>query len=225
MFDVTAEWKSAFPGAHAGVLVIRDAANPVHHPALEEQKAELEERLRRQFSGQDRSALVSHPILKVYNEYYRRFKKTYHVQLQLESVIWRGKAIPSVASLVEAMFMAEMKNMLLTAGHDLDILQLPLRLGVSKGTESYTLMRGEEQILKPGDMMISDGLGIISNIIYGPDRRTQVTSETRNVVFTVYAPAGIDKQTILGHLQDIQEYLRVIAPQSRTEILKVFDAE
>jgi DNA/RNA-binding domain of Phe-tRNA-synthetase-like protein len=68
-------------------------------------------------------------------------------------------------------------------------------------------------------------LGIISNIIYGPDRRTQIASETRNVVFTVYAPAGIDKQTILGHLQDIQEYLRVIAPQSQSEMLEVYGAE
>lgn len=222
LFEVTSAWKSAFPGAHAGVLVMRDAANPAHHPALEEKKAELEERLRRQFSGQDRSALTGHPILKIYNEYYRHFKKTYHVQLQLESVVWKGKAIPSVASLVEAMFMAEMKNMLLTAGHDLDILQLPLSLDVSKGTESYTQMRGEEQILKAGDMMISDRLGIISNIIYGPDRRTQITSETRNVVFTVYAPDGIDEQTINAHLKDIRESVKLTAPRSQTEMLEVF---
>lgn len=225
MFEVNTEWKSAFPGAHAGVLVMRGAANPAHHPALEEQKAELEERLRRQFSGQDRSALVSHPVLKVYNEYYRRFKKTYHVQLQLESVIWKGKAIPSVASLVEVMFMAEMKNMLLTAGHDLDVLQLPLRLSVSKGTESYTLMRSEEQIVKAGDMMISDGLGIVSNIIYGPDRRTQITAGTRNVVFTVYAPSGIDERIVSDHLRDIQEYVMVIAPQAQVGLLKVYGGD
>ena len=169
MFEVTSAWKSAFPGAHVGVLVMRNVSNPTHHAELEKQKSELEEHLRSQFAGQDRAAIASHPVLQSYNEYYRRFKKSYHVQLQLESIAWKGRSIPSVSALVEAMFMAEMKNMLLTAGHDLDVLQLPLTLDVSKGTESYKLMRGGEQVLKADDMMISDKVGIISNIIYGPD--------------------------------------------------------
>jgi DNA/RNA-binding domain of Phe-tRNA-synthetase-like protein len=160
--------------------------------------------------------------LQVYGEYYKRFKKTYHVQLQLESIVLKGKSIPTVASLVECMFMAEMKNMLLTAGHDLDKLQLPLTLDVTQGTESYTVMRGENQVVKAGDMMISDGLGIISNIIYGPDGRTQITESTRNVVFTVYVPAGIDEQTIMRHLQDMRDYVMVIAPDAQVELLHVY---
>jgi len=222
MFEVTSAWKSTFPEAHAGVLVMRDVINPAHHPELEKHKTELEEQLRSQFSGQDRAAMSSLPILQAYNTYYRRFKKTYHVQLQLESIAWKGRSIPSVSALVEAMFMAEMKNMLLTAGHDLDILRLPLILDVSKGTESYTLLRGDEQVLKAGDMMISDRRGIISSIVYGPDQHTQITDGTRNVAFTVYAPPGIDGQTVTQHLQDIQEYVMVITPQARVELLKVY---
>ena len=222
MFEVTSAWKSAFPEAHAGVLVMRDVINPAHHPELEKHKTEIEAGLRSQFSGQDRAAMSNHPILQAYNSHYRRFKKTYHVQLQLESIAWKGKSIPSVSALVEAMFMAEMKNMLLTAGHDLDVLRLPLTLDVSNGTESYTLMRGNEQILKAGDMSISDRLGIVSSIVYGPDQRTQITDATRYVVFTVYAPAGINEQTVIQHLQDIREYVMIIAPQARVELLKVY---
>ncbi len=159
MFEVTTAWRSAFPGAHTGVLLMRGVSNPAQHPDLERWKGELEAELRAQYSGQDRVALSNHPVLRAYNDHYKRFKKSYHVQLQLESIAWKGKSIPSVSALVEAMFMAEMKNLLLTAGHDLDLVQLPLTLDVSKGTEGYTLMRGEEQILKPGDMMISDRVG------------------------------------------------------------------
>jgi DNA/RNA-binding domain of Phe-tRNA-synthetase-like protein len=225
MFEVTSAWKSAFPGAHVGVLAIKDVANPAHHAELEKLKAELESRLRDQFKGQDRTALSGHPVLQAYGEYYKRFKKTYHVQLQLESIVIKGKSIPSVASLVEAMFMAEVRNMLLTAGHDLDALQLPLTLDLSNGTESYTVMRGEEQILKPGDMFISDKLGIISDVIYGPDRRTQINAETHSVVFTVYAPTGIDEHAVLEHLQDIRDYVLLIAPQAQVELLQVFGGE
>ncbi len=222
MFEVTSAWKSTYPGAHAGVLVMRAVSNPAHDPALESQKAALEEGLRAQFSRQDRATIASHPILRAYGEYYRQFKKTYHIQLQIESIVLKGKSIPSVAALVEAMFMAEMRDLLLTAGHDLDALHLPLTLDISTGIEQYTLLRGEEQILKAGDMMISDQIGVISSIVYGPDQRTQITPETRNVLFTVYAPPGIDEHTVVGHLQTIQENVIVFAPQAQVELLKVY---
>ena len=222
IFSVTSAWKSAFPGAHAGVLVMQNVSNPAQHPELDKRKAELKEQLRAQFAGQDRTAIASHPVLRVYGEYYKRFKKTYHVQLQLESIVLKGKSIPSVASLVECMFIGEMKNFLLTAAHDLDKLGLPLTLDVTQRTETYTVMRGEEQTVKTGDMMISDQAGIISNIIYGPNQRTQITESTRNVVFTVYAPAGIDKGLITQHLSDMRDFVRVIAPQAEVELLAVF---
>ena len=222
MLEVTPAWRSAFPGAHAGILTMRNVSNPAHHAELEKQKAEVEAALRVQFAGRDRAAIASHPVLKIYGEYYKRFKKTYHVQLQLESIVLKGKSIPSVASLVECMFMAEVKNMLLTAGHDLDKLQLPLTLDVTQGTESYTVMRGENQIVKAGDMMISDRAGIISDIIYGPDQRTQITESTRSVIFTVYAPAGIDEGLIMQHLQDMRDYVLIITPQAEVEKLEIY---
>lgn len=221
MFEITSAWKSIFRDAHAGVLVMRDVTNPAQHPELEKRKGELEEQLRATFSGQDRAALSSHPILQAYNAYYKRFKKSYHVQLQLESIAWKGKSIPSVSALVETMFMAEMKNMLLTAGHDLDVLELPLTLDVSRGTETYTLMRGDEQVLKPDDMFISDQKGVISSIIYGPDQRTQITPATRHAVFTVYAPA-IDPSAVEKHLEELRDYVLIVSPQARVELLSIY---
>jgi hypothetical protein len=96
----------------------------------------------------------------------------------------------NVAALLEAMFMAELDDLLLTADHDLDALRLPLTLDVAQGTETYTLLRGDEQTLKAGDMFIRDAEGVIFSVLYGPDRRTPITPETKNVVFTVYAHAG-----------------------------------
>jgi len=201
---------------------MRAVTNPAHHATLESQKVALEEQLRAQFAGQDRTAIASHPVLRAYSEYYRQFKKTYHIQLQLESILLKGKSIPSVAALVESMFMAEMQDMLLTAGHDLDTLRLPLKLDVATGAERYILLRGEEQILKPGDMLISDQESVISSIIYGPDQRTQITPNTQNVIFTVYAPPGIDEQMVLEHLQHIKDNIMVFAPQAQVGHLKVY---
>ena len=224
IFQVSDTWKSTFPDAHAGVLIMRGAVNPAQHAELEKRKKALEAELRARFSGQDRSALEENPVLQAYATYYRQFKKTYHVQLQLESLLFKEKSIPSVAALVEAMFMAEMNNMLLTAGHDLDTVHLPLTLDVAQGTESFILMRGFPQTPKVGDMMITDGEGIISNIIYGPDQRTQIRSQTTNVIFTVYAPSGIPEQVIEKHLLDIKDNVLLVSPDAQVEMLKVFGA-
>ena len=222
IFEVTPAWKTTYPEALAGVLAMRGVSNPPHHPALETKKAALEEELRARYAGQDRATIASHPVLRAYDAYYRQFKKTYHIQLQLESIVLKGKSIPSVAALAEAMFMTEMRDLLLTAGHDLDTLHLPLTLDVATGAEQYILLRGDEQTLKPGDMMIRDQVGVISSIIYGPDQRTQITPSTRNVVFTAYAPPGIEEQTVAGHLQHIQQNVMVFAPQAQVELLRVY---
>jgi len=222
MFDVTDIWRTTYPDAHAGILVIRNVHNPSAHSELESRKKELETQLRTQYSGQARKGIEAIPAITAYNAYYKQFKKTYHVQAQLESILFKDRSIPSVAALVEAMFMAEIKNLLLTAGHDLDKLQLPVTLSIAKGDENYTLLRGQEQALKAGDMFMADQTGVISSIIYGPDQRTQITAATRNVLFAVYAPAGISPEAVQAHLQDIRDFVFIVSPDATVEKLQVF---
>ena len=104
--------------------------------------------------GQTRADLAALASIQAYTAYYKRFNKTYHVLLQLESVAFKGRSIPRVAALVEAMFMAELNNQLLTAGHDLDVLRLPVTVGIAAGNEQYTMLNGREQALANGDMFM-----------------------------------------------------------------------
>ncbi|MBI4670533.1 MAG: hypothetical protein HY741_02535 [Chloroflexi bacterium] len=224
MFQVSEALKVAYPDAHAGILVTAGVANPTHHPILESYKQLLQDQLRERFSAKDRNAIASLPQIRAYNAYYKTFKKTYHVQLQLESVVFKDKTLPSVAALVEAMFMAEIKNLLLTAGHDLDTVQLPITLDVATGEERYILLGGKEQVLKSGDMMMTDQTGVISSVLYGPDQRTQLKADTHNALFAVYAPPGIEAQRVRQHLEDIQQNVLCIAPEATVQMLEVFDA-
>jgi DNA/RNA-binding domain of Phe-tRNA-synthetase-like protein len=220
MLAVSDAWKSAYPGAHVGVLAMREVVNPDHHAGLDQRKADLENRLREQFP--DRAAIKSLATIQAYEAYYKRFKKTYHVQLQLESVALKGKTIPRVSALVEAMFIAELKNQLLTAGHDLATIQQPVRLDIANGSERYTLLAGQEQELKPGDMFIADRVGVISSVIHGPDQRTRIQPTTTQVLFTVYAPPGISQDAMAQHLKDIQTNVQSVAPQSRVELSTIY---
>jgi DNA/RNA-binding domain of Phe-tRNA-synthetase-like protein len=225
VFEVSAAWKAAYPDAHAGALVMRGVSNPRQHAGLEARKQALEADLRERFAGSDRDAIKALPAIEAYQAHYRRFDKSYHVQLQLESIVFKGKSLPNVAALVEAMFMAEVSNMLLTAGHDLNALRLPVMLDVASGSERYTLLRGDEQATKAGDMLMADREGVVSSILYGPDKRTSITPETRDVMFTVYAPVGITPDAVIHHLEDIQQNVLIVSPGASTEMLRVFGAE
>lgn len=221
-FTVTEKWRSMYPSASIGLLVMHDVANPAAHAELQAHKVMLEAALREQFAGYDRAALKKHSPLREYHAYYKRFKKSYHVQLQLESLLFKAKSIPNVAALVEVMFMGELKSQLLTAVHDLDKVQRPIRVDVSTGEERYIRMNGREQQLKRNDMFIADGESVLSSIIYGADRRTSITSATQNVLFTTYAPNGIEESIVRQHLLDMRDYAWLIAPEAKVELLAVY---
>jgi DNA/RNA-binding domain of Phe-tRNA-synthetase-like protein len=224
MLESSNAWRIAYPGARIGILAMDHVANLEECPELDLRKIALENRLRSQFTGQTRQAIETLPTIQAYTTYLKPFKKTYHVLLQLESVALKDRPIPRVAALVEAMFMAELESQLLTAGHDLDTLELPVSIEVASGVESYTLRNGQAQVLKPNDMYIRDRKGIISDIIYGPDQHTQITMATRRVLFTVYAPSGIRQAGLVKHLETIREYVLLISPEAETATLEVIEA-
>jgi DNA/RNA-binding domain of Phe-tRNA-synthetase-like protein len=225
LFTISDAWRMTYPGAAVGVLAMHHVNNVEVHAGLDQRKTELEASLRACFAGFDRKALGEVPPFPAYDAYYKRFKKTYHVYLQFESIVFKEKTIPRVASLVEAMFMAELKNRLLTAGHDLSTLRPPVSLEVATGNEHYTLFKGQDQALKPGDMFIKDELGVISSIIYGPDLRTQITPSTHEVFFTIYAPPGVGKQAVETHLQDIQDNILLVSPDAEISLSQVINAQ
>ena len=222
MFNLSPVWKETYPDAAVGVLVMSGVNNPASHPELERRKQALEADIRARFDNHSRAELRELPTLAAYHTYYKRYGKNYHVQLQLESVAHKGKSIPRVAALVECMFMAELKNQLLTAGHDMDVVQPPVGIDVATGEETYVLLKGQDQALKAGDMKISDAEGVISSIVHGPDRRTQILPGTRRVLFTVYAPPGIEAAWVQEHLTDIQANVLLVAKEAETELMEVF---
>ena len=47
------------------------------------------------------------------------------MQLQLESIVLKAKSLPDVSPAVDANFMAEVETLILTAGHDVEMLAEP----------------------------------------------------------------------------------------------------
>jgi DNA/RNA-binding domain of Phe-tRNA-synthetase-like protein len=225
MLTISKKIKTIYPEASLGILAMKDVSNPQQHEGLDQRKLKIENNLREKFAGLTRADLKKLEPINAYRNYYKKFKKSYHILFQLESIVFKNKSIPKVAALVEAMFMAELKNLLLTAGHDLDTVDLPVKLDAASGTEKYIMLNRQEKELLPGDMFISDSGGIMSSIIYGPDLRTRINPDTQNVLFTVYAPLGVEKSEVFQHLQDIRDYVHIITPDSKVELIKVYDCK
>jgi len=222
---ISQSWQEAYPDALVGFLALQAVRNPEHHTALSARKVVLEEQLRAKFANTTRSELTAMQPIQAYTAFYKRFKKTYHVLLQLESLVFKDKHIPTVSALVEAMFMSEVKNQLLTAGHDLEMVQPPLRVDVAQGGESFTTMGNQAKVLKADDMYITDRAGILSSVIYGPDLRTRIKPNTHSVLFCVYAPPGISRLAVTQHLEDIRSNVMLISPQAEVVLQKVFGSE
>ena len=218
---VSAAWERTLPNSCVGILVMHDVRNLARHAGLEARKTAIEADLRSRYGDLDRPSLRQIPALQAYDAFYRQFRKTYHLQLQLESIVLKGKPIPSGAALVEAMFMAELEDLLLTAGHDLDLVRGPLSIDVSTGLERFTRINGQEQELKAGDMYIRDAEGVLSSVIYGPDMRTRITERTAHVLFTTYGPEDITKADVLRHLEHIRDYVLLFSPDGHVERIEV----
>ncbi len=215
MLNLSDEFRRTYPGTGVGVLSVRGAANPKSCPPLEPVKKAVEEGLKARYG--DKAAIKAEPVIVVYRNYYKRFKSTYHVLNQVHSVAHKGRSIPKVAALVEAMFTAELKNMVLTSGHDLNSLEPPFIMDVAGEGETFTMLAGREASVKAGDILFRDAAGPAGSIVHGPDKRTMIRPETKDVLLLAWGVPGLTPKIIENHLKDMADYIRIIAPGCRVE--------
>jgi DNA/RNA-binding domain of Phe-tRNA-synthetase-like protein len=215
---VTDAWRATFPEARVGLLLLDNVVNGPPPLALQTEMHRIEAELRQRFGRADRATLAALPTIQPYQRHYRAFGQNYHVLRQVESVAIREQAVASSSALVLAMFAAELHNQLLTAGHDADALKPPLTLDVSRADERFVGLGGREHVLRAGDMLMRDALGIISAVIYGPDERTRLVDETRRVLFSTYAPAGISADQVLAHLEELAGLVGLFAPEAQVRL-------
>ena len=208
----TNEWKDN--NCSLGILLMDNIQNNFSQ-TFEQAKRDLEIFIRDAYQKATRKELKEIYPLKTYVAYYKKFNCTYHVLLQLESIT-KGKSIPTKLPIVEAMFMSELKNLLLTAVHDFDKIIQPLSLKKSSGVESFTSLSGSYVTVNKDDLYIADNENIISSFIRGADQRTAVTPLTTKALFTTYAPLEIENTLIYQNLSDIESFVKIFSPQATT---------
>jgi DNA/RNA-binding domain of Phe-tRNA-synthetase-like protein len=215
--SATDAWRNAHPGAAIGHLELSRLENTRSSPSLDARKRETEARLRERFQGFMRQDFLALPVMSAYERYYKRFDKTYHVQLQVESIVLKGKNLPDVSPLVDANFIAEVETFVLTAGLDAMKLHEPISIDVSCAGDCMTQMNGTSRPIRAGDMIMRDTGGISCSILYGQDNRSPISADTTHVLYVAYVPAGIPAETVEEQLHRIEVNIRLFSPNAVVE--------
>lgn len=214
LITATEDWRKAHPGAIIGLLELSSIDNSLPSTALDIRKRETEAQLRERYRGFTRPDFLALPVMKAYDRYYKRFEKTYHVQLQLESLVLKNKNLPNVSPLVDANFIAEVDTLVLTAGHDVEKLRGRVWIDVSRPNDQIIQMNGVEKTIRAGDMIMRDEEGICCSIIYGQDNRSPISASTTHALYVAYAPPGVPARTVNLQLQRIIDNVRLFAPNA-----------
>jgi DNA/RNA-binding domain of Phe-tRNA-synthetase-like protein len=221
----TRQWALAHPGATIGLLEISGVQNAHPSAALNEHKRETEAHLREQYQDFKRTDFLALPVMSAYDQYYKRFNKTYHVQLQLESIVLKGKSLPSVSPAVDSYFMAEVQTLVLTAGHDVAKLQEPISIDISREGDVMKQAAGAPKVIRPGDMVMKHRDGICCSIIYGQEPDSLISAGTQHVLYVAYAPPGVPTVSIEDQFERIESNIRLFSPQAAVEQIRLISAD
>ena len=87
-----------------------------------------------------------------YFRYFRKFKKTYPVMMQFESVLLKGREFPRWNAVTAVPFLVELETHVLCGTHDIDRLMGPVELYQAEAKEPFEGLRGDEVHTYPGDV-------------------------------------------------------------------------
>ena len=219
---ITERLKNRYTAASGGILFIKNIKNSDPGKILEKAKTETEADLVRRFSDIPREELNQNPVLEAYRAYFKKFKKTYHILLQLESVAKKGRSFPAVNPLVDSCFLAELNTFVLSAGHDADLLSSAVQFDLSTDSDDFVQINGTSITLKSDDIIMKSGGKNVCSVIYGQDKSSALSPSTENAFFVSYAPEGVPEKPLIENLDLIEFYVKQFCPASETVLKKIF---
>lgn len=199
--------KLAYPDLKVSIVEARLTGELQFNQEIIDLKRKLESKIRDDYKNPENLERA----IK-YNSFYKKFDSKVPMEFQIKSIL-NNKEITMAHPALTCMFMAELKNIILTAGHDLAKLGNTIEVLRSNGTEEYAKINEKMQKLKNDDIFATDGIGIISSVLYGPDSRTKITEKTKHCLFMCYS-FGLNNEEIESHMNDILSYLRILAKDS-----------
>lgn len=194
----------------------------VHYPSREAwREAEFRETAERELSElQKRHAVYDRKAVfgeNPYVRFFKKFKKTYPVMLQFESIVCKGRPFPFENSVTAVPFLLEMTAQVLSGTHDADCVEGGLTLFLSDGKLPFTGLRGAETHTYPGDFCARDKGGLVFSEIAGVEIRSCARPNSRHVFYPVFGTPDMPKNVMEEATERLVSYIRILAPGAEIE--------
>ena len=203
------------PGCHVGILEVKypDPAEWDTAAFAEMRDAELAA-IRREGEEYDRETWFRQdPFFR----YFRKFKKTYPIMMQVESFLLKGRPFPEGRYVNAVAFLTELKTRGLMGTHDADRVQGDIVFYTETEKVAFPSIHGSEGHSYPGDTTGRDDGGVIISMIAGADSRTCLQEDSTHVVYLAFGTPGMTEEALGEYLDQLEEYVRVLAPAAETQ--------
>jgi DNA/RNA-binding domain of Phe-tRNA-synthetase-like protein len=172
------------------------------HPKLRRAGEGLGEELRRTIGDRPPSALE--PVARI-----RRLFKSVGMDPTRERPpserllrrVLRGRPIPAVNDLADALNLVSLKLQFPLGVYDWDQLVPPILIRIGQPTESFRM--GDDEVRLQGKVVLVDGEGPFASLT-GDSGRTRVTRRTVRVLAIAFAPADVPRAALEEALREIR---------------------
>ena len=164
MFDIGKDQSFASRGIPLGILEVNYPAEGCGRAALHALVERELAALRKRYADYDRKAVFGE---NPYFRFFRKFKKTYPVMQQFETVMFKGRPFPEEDPVTAVPFLLELTTFVLSGTHDIDRIDGPLTIFTPDAKLPFDGMRGDSTHTYPNDICGRDETGIIFSMILG----------------------------------------------------------
>ena len=201
--------------SHVAVLEVRYPDSAEWDTAAFEQLRDRElDAIRKEGENYDRETWFRQDA---YFRYFRKFKKTYPVMMQVESFLLKGRPFPEGRYINAVAFLTEMKTRILMGTHDADRVEGDIVFYTEIEKVPFPSIHGSEGHSYPGDTTGRDDAGVIISMIAGADSRTCLQEDSRHVLYLVFGTPVTSAEVLEECLDQVEIYAKTLAPDAETQ--------
>lgn len=117
------------------------------------------------------------------------------------------KGLPNGSPFIKALLLSEMSTGTLMGAQDAAAVKGFLVCDLAEEGETFRGMRAEV-LCRKGEIVLRDSEGIIATLFQGPDRRTRLNKDTKDVVFFIFSVPGISDADVKEGVETVRNLFK-----------------
>ncbi len=186
-------------GAYLAAGVVEGVEVREDWPGLAELIASVESGLRTRL---ELDSLKADPVVRAFRDFFWRIgidpTKTRPSAEALARRILAGKGIPRINNVVDAGNVASLEFLIPIGLYDLDRTRPPFSLRLAEPGEEFTPIGGNPKILRGGEPVLADSLGVLHLFPHRDCQRTMIRPETKRVLVVACGVPAVEPDRVLA---------------------------